>query len=713
MDVKGLLCICFVGIPLQLQAQSTVSSNSNNQTGSLFELSLNELLDVRLVTAASGFEQNLDDAPATVSVIDQSEWRARGDRTLFEAIQHLPGVHISSAQTGVNNNKPVIRGLSGTFGEQILILVDGVPFRTIREGGTFGGQRIPLNAFKRIEVIRSPGSAIYGADAVGGIINLVSFDNGDAPRRVVARVGAFDTYEANVNYRWQTENHRLQMALSLQSSSGDEDRVIASDLQSLLDQQLGTDASNAPGTFNGHYDIYTLNLQWQTGPLQVRYLDWNNLESGVGVGVSQALDPEGEGKMRSQLVSLGYAIPAEVPGEMVLSASWRRVNSLLESTLFPAGSRIPVGVDGNINFENPDRFVLFTEGVIGIPGADDRAMTIQLGHVLEPWDGHTLRWALGYEHLATHSSERKNFGAGVLDDASVVGGELTDVTGTSYVYLPDKTRQNRFLSVQDQWQLSDDWVGTFGARYDEYSDFGTTINPRMGLVWHASRKLTVKTFAGTGFRAPSFIDLYAQNNPAGMGNPALEPEEVETIDGGVTTSYVFNEAWQMNLHLFRYHANNLITFVSDGGVQVAQNSGRLKVRGLEYETSWRSGARMSWDFNYSYLDNYSNQNVDTTSVPGQMANLMLNYKRGNINFYAGAKWVADRERADIDRRLPIEDYVVVDTRVHYLHNQWEIGLGVKNVLDEDAREPSNGFIAADYPAAGRQWLIDATYYIDE
>lgn len=712
MDVKRLLWLCALNLPLHVHAQTAVSTNSNNQTGSLFELSLNELLDVRVVTAASGFEQNLDDAPATVSVIDQSEWHARGARTLFEAIAHLPGVHISSVQTGLNNNKAIIRGLSGTFGEQILILVDGVPFRTIREGGTFGGQRIPLNGFKRIEVIRSPGSAVYGADAVGGIINLVSFKAGEAPRRVVLRAGDFNTREAQMNYHWQTENHTLQMALSLQRSDGDEGRIIEADLQTQLDQNplLGTDASNAPGAFDGNYDIYTLNLQWETGPLRVHYVDWNNRESGVGVGVAQALDPEGKGSMRAQVVDVNYTLPDALPGEMIVSATWRRVYSDMYSKLFPEGSAVPIGSDGNINFTNPDRFVLFTDGVIGVPGNDDRAINLQLDHVFVPFPGHTVRWAMGYEHLATHASEQKNFGAGVLDGEQVVDATLTDVTGTPYIFLPDKTRQNRYFSLQDQWQITSDWIGTLGARYDVYSDVGSTFNPRMGLVWHASRKLTFKTFAGTAFRAPSFIDLYAQNNPAGLGNPNLKPEEIETIDSGLTTSYIFNEAWQMNLHVYRYHARNLITFVADAGVQVAQNSGQLKVRGLEYEVSWRSGKHISLDFNYSILDNYSNQNVDTSSVPQSMANALLNYKRSNINFYAGAKWVADRQRAEGDARPPIADYLTVDTRVHYSRDQWEVGFGVKNVFDNDAREPSSGFIPNDYPATGRQWLMDATYY---
>src|SRR5690554_1536106 len=148
MNVKGLVRGLLLLIPGFAFAQDVFSVDADKNADSLFELGLNELLNVRLVTAAAGFEQNVEEAPASVTVINAEEWRAMGAAELFEALQHVPGVHITKAQTAVSNNRPVVRGLSGAFGQQILILIDGLPFRHIRDGGTLWGQRIPLNAFK-------------------------------------------------------------------------------------------------------------------------------------------------------------------------------------------------------------------------------------------------------------------------------------------------------------------------------------------------------------------------------------------------------------------------------------------------------------------------------------------------------------------------------------------------------------------------------------
>ena len=146
MNVKGLVHSLLLFIPNLSFGHEVISADPDNNTNSLFELALNDLLNVRVVTAAAGFEQNVEEAPVSVTVINAEEWQAMGATRLFEALQHVPGVHITKAQTAFSNNRPVVRGLSGAFGQQILILIDGLPFRHIRDGGTLWGQRIPLNA---------------------------------------------------------------------------------------------------------------------------------------------------------------------------------------------------------------------------------------------------------------------------------------------------------------------------------------------------------------------------------------------------------------------------------------------------------------------------------------------------------------------------------------------------------------------------------------
>lgn len=714
MNVKGLVRGLLLLIPGFAFAQDVFSVDADKNADSLFELGLNELLNVRLVTAAAGFEQNVEEAPASVTVINAEEWRAMGAAELFEALQHVPGVHITKAQTAVSNNRPVVRGLSGAFGQQILILIDGLPFRHIRDGGTLWGQRIPLNAFKRIEVIRSPGSAIYGADAVGGIINLVSYQPDEMPSRLVARAGSFDTRHLEWSHKVSVGDSVLQIGLGAQTSDGDRSRLVNADLQTDLDRQFGTDASHAPGPLEKDYRIYSARVQWQFRDLSVRYINWNNRETGNGAGVAQALDPEGSFRQQAQTFAANYNLSSYVSGEMGLTAAWHRVNSRLWSKVFPSGARLPIGADGNVDFANPTREVTFPEGVIGVPGNDDQAMSLQLDHIFEIGGRHRVRWAMGYEYVKTDVFEQKNFGPGVLDpEAAVVDGTLTDVTDTAYVYLPNKNRENLYVSLQDQWQISETVQGTLGVRYDHYSDFGSTFNPRLGMTWQTTPRFTSKLFLGTAFRAPSFVDLYAQNNPAGMGNSHLESESIHTLDGGMSLNYMFTESLHMEINLFRYTADNLIAFVPVDGVQIAQNSGELKVRGLEYQLSWRPGQFLSVDFNYSLLDDAKKVDVDFSAVPQRMANLATHWRFSRWHWYLGAKWVGQRERAPGDARAAIDDYIWLNTRLQTHWREFEIGFSLKNLTDADAREPSNGFIPEDYPLAGRQWLVDVTYVFDD
>lgn len=692
-------------------SQDLLSTHPDKSANSLFELGLDDLLKVRLVTAASGFEQNVEEAPASITVIEAEEWRVMGATELFEALVHVPGLHITKAQTAVSNNRPVIRGLSGTFGQQILVLIDGLPFRVIRDGGTLWGQRIPLNAFKRIEVIRSPGSAIYGADAVGGIINLVSYKTGELPQRITARAGEFSTKHLELNQRVQMGESELQIALGAQASDGDRSRIVGADLQTLLDELYGTSASHAPGPMNDDHEIYSARVQWNYGDFDLSYFNWHNRESGNGAGVAQALDPEGSFRQQAQTLVATYDLSARVSGSMNLTAAWHRVYGRLWSKIFPSGAQVPLDENGNFDFAAPlTRVVTFPEGMIGVAGYDDQATSLQLDHIFEPLPDHRVRWALGYEVVKTDVFEQKNFGTGVLDSGELIAGPtLTDVTDTPYVYLPNKTRETFFVALQDQWAISDALLGTLGVRYDRYSDFGSTVNPRLGITWQATQRLAAKLFLGTAFRTPSFVDLYSQNNPAGMGNPDLDPEKIRTLDGGVVVSYVFSDSLRMEVNLFRYEADNMIAFVPVQSGQVAQNTGELEMSGMESQMSWRPSRHLTLDFNYSLLHEDAQRAVDISAVPKRIANLSAHWRLSSWHWYLGAKWVADRERTESDTRPDIDDYLWLDSRLQTRWREFEFGLSLRNLTDEDAREPSNGAIPDDYPLAGRQWLVDVTY----
>src|SRR5690606_20637364 len=156
----------------------------------------------------------------------------------------------------------------------------------------------------------------------------------------------------------------------------------------------------------------------------------------------------------------------------------------------------------------------------------------------------------------------KNYGPGVLDGTEVeVDGRLVEVTDTPFIYIPNQRRTIRHLSVQDEWSLLKDWELTAGVRYDDYSDFGDTFNPRFALVWQTSYNVTSKLLYGRAFRAPSFSEQFAINNPVILGNADVEPEQIDTLE----LSFEYRPTYDLTtrINLFTYDVEGLIDYVDD------------------------------------------------------------------------------------------------------------------------------------------------------
>ncbi len=98
------------------------------------------------------------------------------------------------------------------------------------------------------------------------------------------------------------------------------------------------------------------------------------------------------------------------------------------------------------------------------------------------------------------------------------------------VYLLPHKRSINYAFLQDEWQLATEWNLTAGLRHDRYSDFGSTTNPRLALVWNAAYNVTLKALHGRAFRSPSFTEQYSTNNPTNRGNPNLKPERIKMTE---------------------------------------------------------------------------------------------------------------------------------------------------------------------------------------
>ena len=654
------------------------------------------------LSIATGQKQLIAKAPAVASVITAEDIEALGANTLEEVLETVPGVHVSLSSTYLS---PIysIRGIHTDKNPQVLVLVNGVPITQLHFGNR-GRSSFPVRDIARVEVIRGPGSAIYGADALSGVINVITKSAEQiGGTEVGTRAASFNTNEG-----WLLHGSRwgeVEVAFSLQalSTDGDRSRRVDSDLQSVFDQltkPLFPAVSNAPGALDTRNpEAVDTRLDLKYRDLQLRMYNWRQDDTGVGPGLALALDPKGAASFDNYLFDLHYANAELLEDSVVeLNAAYMDINVETEQSLFPAGAALPIGADGNINMA---QFVpiVFSEGYLGNPEFYEEHSRVEGIVTYNGFAGHSLRIAGGVTRQEESGKEKKNFGPGVLDLANrqcsgfpcVVDGTLTDVSNTPYVFLEDQDRDVWYVSLQDQWQIVNDWNLTAGVRYDDYSDFGSTVNPRVALVWDASTDVTAKLLYGRAFRAPSFAELFAINNPVALGNPDLDPETTNTYELALDYRAQFDLRFGFNV--FYYEIDDLISFApASSGAQVARNLGQQQGQGFELETEWKPGDRLNIVANYAFQQSEDETvNEDAAWSPEQQAYVRASWHFAHNWLLTGeVKWVADRSREPLDPRDDIDDYTLANLNIERqkLFDHLDLGVRVRNLFDENAAEPS-------------------------
>jgi len=691
----------------------TSSVLANNASDSLFTMSLAELSQLQVVTAATGFKQKVNEAPASVLVINAEQWRAKGAKTLIEALRGTIGIEIDSVRVGISQNKITIRGLSGEFGQQVKILVDGAPINRLHNGGPPSSPDLSLSGYQRIEIVRSSGSVVFGADAFAGVINLVSYDIGEQPIVLASSIGSFDSYNITGATHLITDDWAFQVSGEYQHYGDDEKRVVQHDLQATFDNIFGTNASLTPNSINNSFEQITINskLNWQK--LTISYFGMN-ANFGLGGGVANSLDPFNKGKQDLHTVKFDYDLSGKVEGDIHLTAWYKYQSSESPFTIFPPGAILPLNSQGNLSFTDITTFATFTDGYIGQPGNKDQQYHVNLSHLYQVTNRHKIRWELGAEHQKYTPFEKKNFGPSILDGTeTTVDGTLYSVTGTAHLYANKSDREFVFFSLQDEWQVNDSIAVNLGARYDKYSDFGTTINPRVTFDWLISEQVKLRLFAGSAFRAPSFIDLTARNNPAGLGNLNLEPEKIKTYEASLFIE--FNTQLHSNITLFGYKAEKLIEFVPDpvSGNATAENMGFIETNGFEWQVQWRPSSTLDITANYTFLDTENDVGHTTPYIAKQLAALNINWTiAANLQLNISNSWVSNRDRALADPRKKLANYLLSDIRVNYLNTAANVNLAliIKNITnDKNAKQASSGAIPEDFPMAGRQVIAEISY----
>lgn len=705
-----VLCL-FVSFSHPLQAAP--ASEEHPHFEKLLAMSLEQLVEVE-VTVATGTARPLKLAPSVASVITAEEINKIGARNINEVLETVPGLHVGVSTKNAMSQIYSMRGIHTSINPQVLLLMNSIPI-SMGYTGTRAFFNIPVASISRIEVIRGPGSAVYGADAFAGTINIITKDGKDFEgSEVGARAGSFDTYDEFFLHGGTYFGWNIFAGLEYQASKGDASRIIDSDLQTVLDGALGTNASLTPTALDLGYENLDMHFNMTKDHWTFRL--WGEVQEGESMdGVINVISHSSDLDVDQYLADLTYENPDLVEDFSLtgrLYFMYYKQDARLQ--VFPDGALLPIGADGNIDFATPAGMTFFPEGVWGEPVQIDKRSGFEFTGLYHGVEEHKFRSAIGFNYLMEEHEEYKNFGPGILDGSQLSrDGTLTDVTGTENIYAPDKSRQLVFLSLQDEWTFSEKWELVAGVRYDYYSDFGDTLNPRVALIWKTLADLTTKIMYGSAFRPPAFNELYGRNNPSALGNEELDPETIQTIE--YVADYQPLNNLHLSLNLFYYEIDDLIELVRDPGQTslTTQNSKNQEGRGFELEAVLLASEALLLKGNLAFQDSEDRDTGETIpDAPRWQAYFNAHWSfLPEWSLDGQYHWIAGRERAVGDIREDIKDNHIVNVtlrRTHIFQN-WEAALAVRNLLNEDVREPSPSVIPNDYPLDERSFWAELRF----
>lgn len=656
--------------------------------------------DKSSISIATGSQQALSRAPAVASVITAQDIKAMGATDLDQVLTSVPGLHVSVSSLAYN---PIysFRGISTTYNSQVLMLINGISITNVFLGNrsiVWGG--MPLENVARIEVIRGPGSALYGADAYSGVINIITKKASDIRgTEYGVRAGSFNTRDAWLQHGGNLGPMDAAFYLRVGDTDGHKD-IIQRDLQSSLDPIFGTSASRAPGPVSTARKALDVRADLAYDKLRFR-AGYQQRKIGIGAGLADNVDTESripESRLYTDLTYqnanwahnwdvsavLGYYDIREKPGD-------------------PPFMLFPPGAFGGA----------FPSGVFGNPGHSERHTHASLSAFYTGFKRHRVRIGTGYRLEDLYfAPEFKNFNIVAIPGIGAAFLPLTnlvDATGNpALVYMQPHKRRVSYVFAQDEWNLAKDWTLTAGVRHDRYSDFGNTTNPRLALVWDAAYDVVVKALHGRAFRAPNFTELYSINNPVTIGNSNLRPERIATNELGI--SWQPSTDVQATITLFRYNMRDIIRFMPNTDPttgSTAQNTGNQTGKGVELELTWDPTRTLRLVSNFSLqrsIDEATGQ--DAGLAPHRRLFLRTDWRFAPLwQLGVKANHVADRDRQPGDARPPVADYTTVDLtlRREKVAGNWDFRATILNLLNRSAREPSfaPGNIPFDLPLPGR------------
>jgi iron complex outermembrane receptor protein len=547
--------------------------------------------DIGSVFSASKFDQKITEAPSKISIITAEEIRQYGYRTLEDIFKSLPGFYSTNDR---NYSYSGVRGFSspGDYDTKILILLDGHRLNNNVYQSVYTDHAfiLDLDLIERIEVVRGPGSALYGSNAFFGVINIITRD-GRALQgvEVSGSAGSYEAYHGRMSYGSRFANGLEALLSGTYYDSAGKSRLYYPEFDSpQTNHGIAQDADDTDsGNLFAKFNFKDLTL---TGALV-------EMEKGIPTASYQTVFNDSRNRTWDEQAYLDLTYQSSLSDTVQLfgriAYDWYSYNG---DYVYDYGP--PPDIVVNKDFADGEWWT--AEGFI-------------------TWDFlENHRLIAGGEYRDTRTQTQENY----------------DSYGT---YLDEESDIDTWgIFFQDTFSVSEVISFNMGLRYDEYTNAGDTINPRLAAILAPSDATSLKFLYGTAFRAPNVYELfYDDSGLSQKANDSLQPEKISSYE--FVAERKFNRNIRSSASVFYNDIDDLIVLVTDPADELLmfENLGSAQAKGLEVDLNGRWEGGWIAALSYTFQDAEDGNNNWLVNSPRHMAKLNLTFPIFSEEFLSG------------------------------------------------------------------------------
>jgi outer membrane receptor for ferrienterochelin and colicins len=602
----------------------------------IFSISLEELLNIKVSVAEPIGEESIINTPAIVSRYDVKTMEKFGHRTLVDILNSIPGIEVKRNLAGLFTI--LMRGLQDPFNQKVLFLLDGVPYYQFTHS-FIPLSGIPIEGISHVEVIRGPGSVIYGTNASAGVINIVTRKNN--VNRVSFSLGDADYSNVGGHYSKSLGDHK-QVFMAFEKQNGGQ-------FNSYFDQ--GFSSSKAGDVSIGNKaDSIIGGLTWENTNLSLSAFKVTN----TGINTESNVDNTGDVVENSTLIHIDHTFNLEK-------------------------SKLKFYADHNNYYHSFE----FNNSVAISPGNSVRTTFRENEKNYRLRAGTNLNWNFNENISLFFGAEYENRSTGNYHSINLSTGEPTALLDD---VLPESVIYEASLFSQVDYQIGDIRL-TGGLRYTDHETAGDRTTAKASIVYKMSPDKSLKFLYSEGFNSPNGIQTGITGLPIVVGNEDLKPESVTTYDLAYSYSKE-NTLFVANLYALKVEDGIDRKLNPSGPGLIYDNANEFKRYGIEVDFQ-RVNDQVTTFTNLSYIHKANEVLADDTSnvlSPRYIFAIGSSYQY-HSNQILGVSFEYKSERKTASGDKDIKENYLVNINYEYQYKNLQLFSTLNNVFNEDIREP--------------------------